>query len=935
MIPLRVSLVRYCLAVAALVSIGIKSVNAEVDFYKDVYPILKANCISCHNKTTTESSLNLESPETIRAGGDSGPGVVPGKAAESLIYLASTHEGDSVMPPKNNKVGAVDLTPAQLNILASWINLGAKDSVQQLEKLVWRPTPAGVHPIYSVDVTQDGRWAAAGRTNQVAIYDLATRQFETILADKALEGKPNPLPNGRSHLGFVQSLSFSPDGKRLATGSFRELKIWRQEQADVVAYKTPQLADVIATTLTPDGRFQIIIDSNGDLHVFDLQAGTIARKITVGPIQEKILAVSPDSKVVALGAPENVIGFWNLETGVRVSGITAPSPTQAISWGADSKSIIAAGEDKIIRVWQLPEGQAEAGAPIELKGAQSGFTALSVANNPNQVIAATADSQFHIWDLSNGTLTQSHKIPVVSSLAISKDGGTLVAGCVDGAVRVWDLKAGKQSAEFKDDAKSREEIAAINWQVAALTLELNYQKQEVTRLTAANKSLDEVLKKSKETIETVNKVLPDRKKAHTTADEAKTAAQKSVDDLKTKIAALPEGQKDAELEKQLKAAEDALTKAATEETTALKNLRTSETHVNDATNEVEIATAAQTRNTELLNAANTATTTAQTGLDKAKADLAAKQKAISERKIHPVSVSISVDSRIVAAVFNNGEQRAWAIASATPVLHVDGSKECGRASIVSVIPGQFITSLPDGSASLLETKPRWVLERTLGDENSTIFADQVNALRFSPDGKVLAVGGGEPSRSGEISLWDVESGSLIVAWKDRHADTVICLDFSPDGTLLASGSTDKLVKITDIASGKQTHLFEGHTHHAMGVSFRADGRILASSGADGAVLIWDMQIGERIRKIEGWNKEVTAAKFMGASINVATAAGDNQIRVVNDQGGQVRTIGSLPNFMHAVATTSDGTIIVAGGEDGVLRVWNAADGKELATFPNL
>ncbi|WP_437194546.1 c-type cytochrome domain-containing protein [Planctomicrobium sp. SH527] len=934
MSQLRVSLVRCCVALTALLAIGVESANAEIDFYKDVYPILKANCISCHNKKTAESSLNLESPESIRTGGDSGAGVVPGKALESLIYLASTHEGDSVMPPKNNKVGAVDLTPAELKILASWIDLGAKDSVQQMQKLNWRPIPAGVHPIYSVEVTADGRWAATGRTNQVAIYDLATRQFESILADKALESRPNSPPGGRTHIGFVQSLAFSPDGKRLASGSFREVKIWKQQQSDLVTFKTPQLADLVATTLTPNGQFQINVDSKGDLHLVDLQSGSVVRKISAGAVQATTLAVSPDSKIVALGAPDNVIGFWNLETGERVLGITSPSPIQAIAWGADSKAIVAAGEDKIIRVWQLPEGQPEAGVPVELKGATSKVTAVISAINPTRVIAATDDSQFHIWDLSKGQLIQSHKIPAVTTFAITKDGATLIAGCVDGAVRIWDLKAGKQTSELKGDAKSVREVAEINWQVATLTLELDYQKKEVARLTAANKSLDEVVKKSKETIETVNKVLPERKKAHTTADAAKTAAQKPVDDLKAKIAALPEGQKDAELEKQLKAAEDALTKAATGESTALKDLRTSETHVNDATNEVEIATAAQAKNVELLNAANTATTTAQTGLDKAKADLAAKQKTISERKMHPVAVAISVDSQTVSAIFNNGEERIWAVASATPILTVDGTKECLRASIVSIAPGQFITSLPDGTASLQETKARWILERTLGDENSTIFADQVNSLRFSPDGKSLAVGGGEPSRSGEISIWDIESGNLITEWKDRHADTVICLDFSPDGKLLASGSTDKLVKVSDIASGKQINLFEGHTHHAMGVSFRADGRILASSGADEAVLIWDMQIGERVRKIAGWTKEVTAAKFMGASINVVTAAGDKQIRVVNDQGGQVRTIGNLPNFMHAVACTSDGTIIVAGGEDGVLRVWNAADGKELATFSN-
>ncbi|MEO6738709.1 MAG: c-type cytochrome domain-containing protein, partial [Chthoniobacteraceae bacterium] len=96
--------------IAPLVATG-----AEIDFYRDVYPVLKANCISCHNKTTTKGGLNMESPELIRKGGDTGPGAVPGKGAESLVVRAAAHEDDDLsMPPKKNKAGAVDLTADEI-----------------------------------------------------------------------------------------------------------------------------------------------------------------------------------------------------------------------------------------------------------------------------------------------------------------------------------------------------------------------------------------------------------------------------------------------------------------------------------------------------------------------------------------------------------------------------------------------------------------------------------------------------------------------------------------------------------------------------------------------------------------------------------------------------------------------------------------------------
>ena len=108
----------------------------------------------------------------------------------------------------------------------------------------------------------------------------------------------------------------------------------------------------------------------------------------------------------------------------------------------------------------------------------------------------------------------------------------------------------------------------------------------------------------------------------------------------------------------------------------------------------------------------------------------------------------------------------------------------------------------------------------------------MNAVRFSPDGKTLATGGGEPSRSGDIILFDVATGKATQTWKERHSDTVLCLDFSPDGKLprLRCGRTRSRASPTS-RRGKQVNLFEGHTHHVMGVAFRADGRVLATAGA--------------------------------------------------------------------------------------------------------
>ncbi|MCB1089488.1 MAG: hypothetical protein KDM63_20790, partial [Verrucomicrobiae bacterium] len=95
------------------------------DFYQDVYPFLKANCIACHNKTTTKAGLNMETPALMIKGGDTGPSIVPGKSGDSLLVEASVHSPDFEMPPPNNKSGAVNLTPEEIAVLKRWIDQGA------------------------------------------------------------------------------------------------------------------------------------------------------------------------------------------------------------------------------------------------------------------------------------------------------------------------------------------------------------------------------------------------------------------------------------------------------------------------------------------------------------------------------------------------------------------------------------------------------------------------------------------------------------------------------------------------------------------------------------------------------------------------------------------------------------------------------------------
>ena len=228
-----------------------------VDFDTEILPFLRKNCLACHNQTDAKGDLVLETTESIRAGIEGEAVLVPGKAEESLIFMVSSHREKPIMPPKRNKVGANPLSSEQLALLKLWIDQGAtKGSGKAATKREWHPLPPGVHPIYAVAVSADGNYAACGRANQIFVYHVSTGRDLGRLTDPALlESGPYRRP-GVAHLDNVQSLAFDATGSLLASGGYRNVKLWRRSfrpRGLVLDTKSPAARTTTAMASTADG----------------------------------------------------------------------------------------------------------------------------------------------------------------------------------------------------------------------------------------------------------------------------------------------------------------------------------------------------------------------------------------------------------------------------------------------------------------------------------------------------------------------------------------------------------------------------------------------------------------------------------------------------------------------------------------------------------
>jgi WD40 repeat protein len=116
----------------------------------------------------------------------------------------------------------------------------------------------------------------------------------------------------------------------------------------------------------------------------------------------------------------------------------------------------------------------------------------------------------------------------------------------------------------------------------------------------------------------------------------------------------------------------------------------------------------------------------------------------------------------------------------------------------------------------------------------------IQAMGFSPDGKLLAGAGTEKS----IGVWDAATGKAI--WMaNGHTAPVNALAFSPDGKFLASGGDDKTIHLWNLATGKELRSFAAPAGIRT-MAFSADGKVLSVSDADQKAHSWDVAAGKQL-----------------------------------------------------------------------------------------
>lgn len=441
-----------------------------VSFIQDVAPILKENCFGCHNPKKKAGKFDMTTYENFRKGGRNDDPVVPGRAKSSYIMDVLTATDASRMPPKE---AGHPLSKAQLAVIASWIDQGAKldngikpqdDLLTELRKR-WQPPAllakyARPAVINSLAFTPDSKKIVTSGYHELLVWDVESGKLEKRLHTRA----------ERAH-----DMEFLPDGKLAVAGGRPgqegDVRIYdlngksKMENGvavldgvndpSVLVAQLAQTDDVILSLdLSDDGKKLASAGTDRLVRVWDLSAGAAQAKLvdTIENHADWVFSVnfSPSGEVLVTASRDKSAKVWDLKA--KESLATFQDHKESVYgavMAADNKSAISVGEDHNLRWWDADPKSKNVGKQKRTAGGHSKVILQLVErrDGKNQILAtASADGSVRLW---NGVTGQAIKTLTglpdwVYAVALSPDGKLVAGGGFAGEVRIWKIDDGKE-----------------------------------------------------------------------------------------------------------------------------------------------------------------------------------------------------------------------------------------------------------------------------------------------------------------------------------------------------------------------------------------------------------------------------------------------------------------------------------------------------------
>ena len=426
-------------AVALVSAIVLPGIASAADAtYAQVAPILQKNCLACHSAAAKMGGLVMESYDLMMKGGTHGASIEPGKGEQSRMVQMLEGKVQPRMPFGGNPLAADDIAA-----IKAWIDAGAKgpaagESSKPLQGIAIpeiKPQKPVVSPVAAVRFSPDGKTLAVGGYKEVKLLDTSSGKVLGLLGD---------------HAGDVRSIAFSPDGKWLAAAGglcqqSGEIKLWDVATRQPLRTMKGHTDCVYSVAFSPDGK--ILASGSYDKTAILWDASTGKEIKTLRDHIDAVFAVafSPDGNWLATGSQDRSVKIWDVASGKRLYTLgDALDGLTSIAFSPSGKQIAAGGYDKTIWVWNL----ASDGGTLAHSLIADEDSILSLAWSPDgkEIITSSSDGSIRVRDA--GTLDPIRVIDKqpdwVEALCLSPDGHWLAAGRWNGTVSLYDLKSFEQ-----------------------------------------------------------------------------------------------------------------------------------------------------------------------------------------------------------------------------------------------------------------------------------------------------------------------------------------------------------------------------------------------------------------------------------------------------------------------------------------------------------
>ena len=382
---------------------GASTKSSGVSFARDVWPILRANCVSCHRPGKLKGKLDLTNMAALLKGGKHGPVVKQGAPLESpLLDEVSGEEPE--MPPEG-----APLTEAEVAVLSRWITEGAVDD-----------TPAG---------------------------GLGTH-------------RPDQLPVYHS-LPAVPALAFSPDGSLLAVAGHHEIILHRGDGSAITGRWLGSSPRIESLAFSRDGKFLAASGGApsefGEIQIWDVTAGTLVRSIRAGSDTLYGVSWSDDGTRLAVGGADKLVRAFDAASGAQLMQCDNHLDwVFGTAFVHDGSKLISISRDRGVKLIDVASGHLidDAARPRE--------PVLAIARHPKEDMVAFTGTEgkvrLHRMAPRGGRLKEGddkeesavrefeHMATPLHAVALNADGTRLACGGQSGEIRVFLTESGKKEA---------------------------------------------------------------------------------------------------------------------------------------------------------------------------------------------------------------------------------------------------------------------------------------------------------------------------------------------------------------------------------------------------------------------------------------------------------------------------------------------------------